>query len=258
MYALAAEGSAFRPDPFQNKFFFDTEFIEKRGSIQLISIGIVMEDGSTFYMENTDFNPFEADEWVIKNVIHKLSMNWWSSDCWRKFIPDRNAVSVETKADPKLILDFDWTRETQLIPKNTGNNFYGVANMAYIALHLDRFFKAYMERQVIERSTETYKPISFGEFKPYAYFADYDWVNLCWIFGRMIDKPDYLPMYCTDLKQMMDECGLDKEWKRKNHPDPENAHNALVDANWNKDLYFSIKRYCQEEYEKVLQIRRGS
>jgi hypothetical protein len=56
----------------------------------------------------------------------------------------------------------------------------------------------------------------------------------------MINLPDGWPMYCKDLKQMMDERGLDKEWKRQNCPDPENEHNALADARWNFELYNKI------------------
>ena len=74
----------------------------------------------------------------------------------------------------------------------------------------------------------------------YGYYADYDWVVFCWIFGRMIDLPEHFPMYCKDLKQMMDDRELNKEWKQLNCPDPEGEHNALVDARWNYKLYQAI------------------
>jgi hypothetical protein len=74
----------------------------------------------------------------------------------------------------------------------------------------------------------------------YGYYADYDWVLFCSLFGRMIDLPNGFPMYCKDLKQMMDERGLTKEWKQKYCPDPEGEHNALVDAKWNYELYKNI------------------
>lgn len=74
----------------------------------------------------------------------------------------------------------------------------------------------------------------------FGYYADYDWVAFCSIFGAMIHLPKILPMYCTDLKQMMDERGLTKEWKKENCPDPDNEHNALSDAKWNKRLYDKI------------------
>jgi len=36
----------------------------------------------------------------------------------------------------------------------------------------------------------------------WAYYADYDWVALCQLFGTMMDLPAYFPMYCMDLKQL--------------------------------------------------------
>ena len=74
----------------------------------------------------------------------------------------------------------------------------------------------------------------------YAYYADYDWVVFCQLFGRMIDLPGHFPQFCMDLKQMMIERSLGKEWKDDMCPDPDGEHNALVDANWNKRLYQCI------------------
>ena len=58
------------------KYFLDTEFIEQPGFMQLISIGIVAEDGRTFYAENMSFDEREASEWVRENVLSKL--RWWT------------------------------------------------------------------------------------------------------------------------------------------------------------------------------------
>lgn len=74
----------------------------------------------------------------------------------------------------------------------------------------------------------------------YGYYADYDWVVLCQLFGRMVDLPESFPMFCMDLKQMMVERGLDNEWKQKHCPDPQNEHHALADARWNKSLHEHI------------------
>jgi hypothetical protein len=65
----------------------------------------------------------------------------------------------------------------------------------------------------------------------WGYYADYDWVVFCWIFGSMIDLPEGWPMYCKDLKQLLDES------VKGSIPDPEGEHNALVDAIWNEDLH---------------------
>jgi hypothetical protein len=82
----------------------------------------------------------------------------------------------------------------------------------------------------------------------YGYFADYDWVIFCWIFGRMIDLPKGYPYYCRDLKQMMDDMGLDSNWKDKRCPDPKDEHNALADAIWNKSLYEALE---SEKFERM-------
>lgn len=54
------------------KFFYDTEFIEAPGTLQLISIGMVAEDNQTYYGISKDFDPWLANEWVKKNVLGKL------------------------------------------------------------------------------------------------------------------------------------------------------------------------------------------
>jgi hypothetical protein len=68
----------------------------------------------------------------------------------------------------------------------------------------------------------------------------------------MIDLPSGFPMYCTDLKQMMDESRLNNEWKNRVCPEIK-GHHALSDARWNKDLYQKIQ---DEKLNKILQDSR--
>jgi 3' exoribonuclease, RNase T-like len=59
------------------RYFFDTEFIERPGSIELISIGIVAEDGREFYAESTEVRWDSASDWVLENVRpHLLGGTW--------------------------------------------------------------------------------------------------------------------------------------------------------------------------------------
>lgn len=65
----------------------------------------------------------------------------------------------------------------------------------------------------------------------WAYYADYDWVVLCQIYGRMIDLPEGWPMFCRDVRQLVD-----------GRPDvvlPENkgAHDAMADALWCREAH---------------------
>lgn len=67
----------------------------------------------------------------------------------------------------------------------------------------------------------------------WAYYADYDWVAFCQLFGRMLDLPKGYPMYCRDLKQVADDRGV----KLSDVVPQENEHSALDDARWTKRAY---------------------
>lgn len=54
---------------------------------------------------------------------------------------------------------------------------------------------------------------------------------LCQLYGPMIDLPKGWPMYCRDLKQLLDDRGNPKM------PKPLKEHNALSDAQWNWWVY---------------------
>lgn len=57
------------------KFFIDTEFIERGPNypVQLISIGIVAENGKAFYAENSEFKLSDCSPWLLENVIPHLN-----------------------------------------------------------------------------------------------------------------------------------------------------------------------------------------
>ncbi len=54
------------------KIFFDTEFTGLHQNTTLISIGMIAENGHTFYAELTDFDSSQVDEWLERNVIANL------------------------------------------------------------------------------------------------------------------------------------------------------------------------------------------
>ena len=55
-----------------SRYFYDCEFIEDGRTIELISIGVVAQDGREFYAVSTDFDPETAGTWVRRNVLDKL------------------------------------------------------------------------------------------------------------------------------------------------------------------------------------------
>lgn len=221
------------------KYFIDTEFIEgfhkpflgkKRHFIDLISIGIVCEDGRTYYAISNEFNHKDADKWVKDNVIKKLPQKHFNG-----FNINEAKLWKSNKQIAKDIIKF-----CSPLHPITG--------------------KYYSKEEVENDSNKEVILKALPEF--YAYYADYDWVLFCSLFGRMIDLPKGFPMYCNDLKQMLHEYAERLSYYRPtryhkediddtpevkyNHLtscrayeelENKNEHNALADAIWNKKLY---------------------
>lgn len=144
----------------KRRIWFDTEFIEDGKTIDLISIGLVREDGHYMLLENTECDRSKASEWVRDNVFPHLGAG---------------------------------------IP---------------------------MTRQEIAAAVKTFAGKA-PEF--WAYYADYDWVALCQLYGTMMDLPKGWPMFCLDIKQEAYRLG-DPELPKQDAGE----HNALADARWNR------------------------
>ena len=56
------------------KLFYDTEFLERGPAfpLELISLGVVAEDGRELYRANADFDPARATPWLRENVLPRL------------------------------------------------------------------------------------------------------------------------------------------------------------------------------------------
>lgn len=97
------------------------------------------------------------------------------------------------------------------------------------------------KRTVTDRKTiaESVKRFVLDTPNPelWAYYGAYDHVALCQLFGRMIELPTGFPMYTNDLKSEIMRLG--------NPPVPEQsegAHNAFMDAWWNKETDEYLQR----------------
>jgi len=189
-------------------FFLDTEFHEDGKTIDLISIALVGEDGRAFYALNKECDLRRAmkHDWVRENVLLPIYKEHVHGDR-RNYLPF-------TRSTMRMIFDdFGMSRNT-----------------------IKTKLLSLMDFEVGDGS------IAAPDEKPviWAYFADYDWVAFCQLFGRMVDLPKGMPFFCMDLKQRMVERGLNGDWKRQVCPDPEGEHNALIDARWNAKLYEAI------------------
>lgn len=55
------------------RYCLDCEFHEEPGSIELISIGLVCEDGREYYRVSADYDESRAHDWLKENVLPYLS-----------------------------------------------------------------------------------------------------------------------------------------------------------------------------------------
>lgn len=277
------------------KYYIDTEFIEDfytpllgkaRHFIDLISIGIVAEDGREYYAISNEFNRKDASDWVKENVLNRLifpmpidkfkyefdsefQQHVWYDNKITGFVSSySNTYYTKITSFQELMV---WHRK--MSPKSNSQ----IAKEIIEFIHNEPI-KTHKYLNTVVLSEESKDSIRRGHTTPefYGYYADYDWVLFCSLFGRMIDLPKGFPMYCKDLKQMLDEKVDKKEWyygrdiwsntrdagddrlqekdrpatfeekleKIKRHQDfpiQTNEHNALADAKWNMELHKFIQ-----------------
>lgn len=234
------------------KYFLDTEFIERfhqpklfgipfgkpRHVIDLISIGIVCEDGREYGAISNEYRYADASEWVKQNIINPLYSSTVHGDA-------RN--------------DYDETNFHKWFGKS--NKQIAQEVIEFTGYHRCPVFPDELMAEDLN--------IQF-----YGYYSDYDWVLLCSLFGTMMDLPKGFPMYCRDLKQTQDESesiphslaidlsivpasevlechsrtglllkqgvmdlALNGLKDHPGYPKQTDEHNALADARWNKKLF---------------------
>lgn len=95
--------------------FFDCEFTGLHKDTTLISIGLIAENGSTFYAEFTDYDKNQVDSWIQENVIDKLL--WNDKEPFIKVDTTLSNKSIELKGsscDIKYILQ-NWLEQFETI-----------------------------------------------------------------------------------------------------------------------------------------------
>lgn len=153
------------------KYFFDTEFIEDGKTIDLISIGIVADDGREYYAINCECDWSKASDWVRKNVLDTLNAD------------PQPQYTVKRKDIAREVLAFCDSKE-------------------------------------------------YGRPEFWGYYADYDWVVFCQLWGTMMNLPKEFPKYCRDIKQLCDSLGNPKLPEQG-----KGEHHALADARWNRSAW---------------------
>ncbi len=150
------------------RYYFDTEFLEDGNTIELISIGIVADDGRELYLVNRDapWKRIRKHEWLMANVVPGLPQPYGD---WRNHMPKRWLCDLDN-------------------PAVKGRNA--------IAEAVKRFLIG-----------GPVPGLSRPEVELWADYCAYDHVVLCQLFGRMIDLPDGIPMFTNDFQQALRAAG---------------------------------------------------
>lgn len=184
------------------RYFYDCEFIEDGKTIDLISIGILAEDGREYYAVNSDM-PVEriaVHDWLAKNVV--------------PWLPLANPEAVHRKVN-------EWVKKRHY--------FNGLTRDTTLDFALDLRDTSVKPRWVIANEVRDFLlggPDSDVEL--WAWYAAYDHVCLAQLWGPMVNLPEGIPKHTGDLKQECDRLG---NVTLPGHPGCE--HHALADARHN-------------------------
>jgi hypothetical protein len=83
----------------------------------------------------------------------------------------------------------------------------------------------------------------------WAYFADYDWVLFCRLWGMWSNMPPAIPKCCMDLKQWAVQLDIDSATFKAAVPQEGAMHCALADARWNRQLWDYL---CGESQSRAI------
>lgn len=241
----------------QLKRFWGIPYAKTKPTIDLISIGIVCEDGREYYAISKDFNLEEAwnrFDWVetgksdLPGINRSTEKRYWIRDNVLRLIWNENYIDVFGCNTPPFCYE-----GMKVMISKIGKRNDQIAHevLRFVMPEHAGAYDGWIHKVNGYMVKDIYLNPQF-----YGYYSDYDWVVFCWLFGKMIDLPKGFQMYCRDLKQE-----LDKEvfsiWlsKRSNgstisfeeqlsivksdprYPKQVNKHNALADARWNKGLH---------------------
>lgn len=186
----------------KRRVYYDCEFLEDGRTTELISIGMVDEEGHEYYAVNADA---------------PLSRRWWTP--WRPTRIERHPWLMENVVPNLPQGHGDWKNH---MPKNWLIDLidHRVKPKAVIADEVRRFILGYP-----------------GEPELWAWYAAYDHVALCQLWGTMMDLPEGIPMYTNDLKQEAARLG-----DPAMPPQASREHNALNDARHNLVIHRYLKR----------------
>ena len=182
------------------RFFYDTEFLEDGKTIELISIGIVQDNGSEYYAVNSDMpvDRITRNDWLLNNVWPHLPLRGY-----RSTLATVGGRTQRRTADAGCLDMTSPLVKPHWVIRNEVREFLAVEGEG-----------------------------EGDQNELWADYAAYDHVALAQLFGPMIRLPEWVPMFTHDLRQRLSELGNPRV------PEQETGnHNALDDARHVKAVF---------------------
>lgn len=167
------------------KIFFDTEFTGLHQRTTLISIGLIAQDGKTFYAEFIDYDQTQVDDWLKENVLRKLILPNESNGVGVDgFVGDTVFIKkhleswlsqfdhIEMWSD---CLSYDWVLFCQIF----GHAFNIPKNIYYIPFDICTLFKARGVDPDISRESYAFDVIP-NDIKKHNALWDANVIKMCY------------------------------------------------------------------------------
>lgn len=199
------------------KVFLDTEFTGLHQNTSLLSIGLVDEDGRSFYAEVSDYDFTQMDEWLLENVMANMMFDPAKSG------EDEYYIVTRFKDNPS---GQDLFKSYSLKMRGT---------LKEIKHELTKWLEQYTHVEI------------------WSDCLAYDWVLFNNIFGTAFDIPEnvyYIPFDICTLFKIKD---IDPDISREKFIEERitnieqelngfNKHNALWDAYVIKECYLKLTK----------------
>lgn len=190
------------------KIFMDTEFTGLTKDTDLISVGLVTENGDTFYGEFNDYREAKINKWLQKNVVANL-----------RFVKDHYYWGMNSDQGK---IEVKASRED-------------------IANYLHKWFQFVLGR------SERLNAVSGDKIEMWGDCVSYDWVLFCDLWGHAFDIPKCISYIPLDICTLFKDRDLDPHISREEFIADRQLslkvrkHNALYDAQVIKGCYYKLQ-----------------
>lgn len=186
--------------------YFDTEFTGLHKNTTLISIGIVSEDGRTFYAELNDYDKSQIDDWLKENIIDNLYLD-------KKYGHEGfESYNLITNEDETKVLSYDFEIKDRL---------------ECVATELKRWLG------------------QFNDIEIWSDCLAYDWVLFNDLFGHAFNIPKNVYYIPFDICTLFKIKGIDPDISREEFIEGSvkgEKHNSLYDAEVIKACYDKLMK----------------